>query len=371
MPAGARRGRAARAPGRLDWRGLLLLSPGVALVVFGLSEVATARLGDPRAAAAGARRHRCSSSPSCCAPGARRRRSSTCGCSAAAASPRPRRPSSSSAPRCSARCSCCRSTTRSRAASSPLEAGLLMAPQGLGAALGMNRAGRLTDRVGGGPVVVAGLLVLHARHGRRSPRSAPDTSYWLLGVALVAAGHRPGLHDDAGDGRGLRDARALPGAARDADAQRAAARRRLDRARRCWRSCCSTSSAHAGGLAGAGARRGRPRDRFAHTYWWAMAMTAVALIPALVLAHAQRRPARAQRGRDAGVAPEPTSRTRPLRRGGRVLLLLGVVLRRDFAERAGPRQPARRRRGAPYRRGRPPDERALAGRHLAPRSRRA
>ena len=43
---------------------------------------------------------------------------------------------------------------------SPLEAGLLMAPQGLGAALGMNRAGRLTDRVGGGPVVIAGLFAL-------------------------------------------------------------------------------------------------------------------------------------------------------------------------------------------------------------------
>ena len=37
----ARRGAQAAGPSRLDWRGLLLLSPGVALVVFGLSEVST------------------------------------------------------------------------------------------------------------------------------------------------------------------------------------------------------------------------------------------------------------------------------------------------------------------------------------------
>jgi EmrB/QacA subfamily drug resistance transporter len=45
---------------------------------------------------------------------------------------------------------------------SALSAGLLIAPQGVGAALMLPISGRLTDRVGGGPVVVAGcsLLVL-------------------------------------------------------------------------------------------------------------------------------------------------------------------------------------------------------------------
>ena len=47
---------------------------------------------------------------------------------------RRRRRRSSSAWGCSARCSCCRSTTSASAASSPLEAGLLLAPQGIGAA---------------------------------------------------------------------------------------------------------------------------------------------------------------------------------------------------------------------------------------------
>ena len=43
---------------------------------------------------------------------------------------------------------------------SALQAGLLLAPQGIGAAIAMRYSGGLTDRIGGGPVVVTGLLVL-------------------------------------------------------------------------------------------------------------------------------------------------------------------------------------------------------------------
>jgi EmrB/QacA subfamily drug resistance transporter len=42
---------------------------------------------------------------------------------------------------------------------SVLDAGLLMAPQGLGMALVMPAAGRLTDRIGGGPLAVVGVTV--------------------------------------------------------------------------------------------------------------------------------------------------------------------------------------------------------------------
>ena len=47
-----------------------------------------------------------------------------------------------------------------------LNAGLLMAPQGIGAALVMPLAGKLTDRYGAGRVVPAGLLVVRPRDGR-------------------------------------------------------------------------------------------------------------------------------------------------------------------------------------------------------------
>jgi hypothetical protein len=51
-------------------------------------------------------------------------------------------------------------------------------------------------------------------------------------------------------------------------------------------------------LAQAGSRRAGPvATAFAHTYWWAMAMTAVALVPAFVLAHAQRATGRGARER--------------------------------------------------------------------------
>lgn len=43
---------------------------------------------------------------------------------------------------------------------SALDAGLLIAPQGIGAALMLPISGRLTDRLGGGPVVVAGCGIL-------------------------------------------------------------------------------------------------------------------------------------------------------------------------------------------------------------------
>ena len=70
---------------------------------------------------------------------------------------------------------------------SPLIAGLLVAPQGLGAALGMNLGGRATDRYGGGRVVVVGLLFLLAGTAIFTQVGA-TTSYWLIGAALVLRG---------------------------------------------------------------------------------------------------------------------------------------------------------------------------------------
>src|SRR5207249_6548494 len=43
---------------------------------------------------------------------------------------------------------------------SPMEAGLLLAPQGLGAAISINLGGRATDRFGAGRVVPIGLFLM-------------------------------------------------------------------------------------------------------------------------------------------------------------------------------------------------------------------
>src|ERR671936_1024608 len=66
---------------------------------------------------------------------------------------------------------------------SPLETGLLMVPQGLGAALAMPIAGALTDKVGARRVVPAGVLV--ALIGVVAyTQVAADSPYWYLAGAL-------------------------------------------------------------------------------------------------------------------------------------------------------------------------------------------
>ena len=161
-----------------------------------------------------------------------------------------------------------------------LQAGLLMAPQGLGAALGMNRAGRLTDRVGGGPVAVAGLLALLAGTVAFTQVGAA-TPYWILEVSLFARG--------VGLGFTMMPAMAAAYATLE--------RRQVPRA-----TPMLNVMQRVGGslgtavlavvlqqqLAQAGRRAGPVAAAFAHTYWWAMGITALALAPALVLARVQR-----------------------------------------------------------------------------------
>ena len=292
LPSARAEGRQAGGPEPLDWRGLLLLSPGVALVVFGLSEVAThgsvsvAWLLPVVAGAAlvVAFVLRAWRTP---APVVDVRLFEDRGFAAAGA------------------------TVFLVGAAlfgsllllplyfqigrglSPLDAGLLMAPQGLGAALGMNRAGRLTDRVGGGPVVIAGLLALMLGTVAFTQVRA-DTPYWILELSLLVRGV----------GLGFTMMPAM-----------AAAYSTLER----WQVPRATPMLNVvqrvGGSLGTALlavvlqhQLARAPSRapeavatgFAHTYWWAMAITALALVPAVVLARVQRsRSARAP-------APIPT-----------------------------------------------------------------
>ena len=164
----------------------------------------------------------------------------------------------------------------------PLQAGLLMAPQGLGAALGMNRAGRLTDRVGGGPVVIFGLLVLML--GTIPFTQVTDaTPYWLIEVALVVRGI----------GLGFTMMPAM-----------AAAYATLSRPQVPRATPMLNVVQRVGGSLGTAVLAvvlqhelaARPENHgiaaFAQTYWWVLAATAIALVPAIVLALAQRAAAR-------------------------------------------------------------------------------
>jgi EmrB/QacA subfamily drug resistance transporter len=68
-----------------------------------------------------------------------------------------------------------------------LMAGLLIAPQGIGAALAIPFAGRLVDRVGGGRVVLVGTIIVTLA---TLPLMwvGPETSYALLAAVLLARG---------------------------------------------------------------------------------------------------------------------------------------------------------------------------------------
>jgi EmrB/QacA subfamily drug resistance transporter len=70
---------------------------------------------------------------------------------------------------------------------SPMDTGLLLAPQGLGAMIAMPIAGQLTDRTGVGRIVPAGLVVVALSFLGLTQLQA-DTSYWLLSAILFVQG---------------------------------------------------------------------------------------------------------------------------------------------------------------------------------------
>jgi EmrB/QacA subfamily drug resistance transporter len=180
----------------------------------------------------------------------------------------------------------------------PLDSGLLIAPQGLGAAFGMNIGGRLTDRYGGGRVIPFGLLFL-ALGTLPFAGVGAHTSYWLLALGLVLRGF--------GLGGSMMPAMAAAYATLER-AQVPRATPMLNVLQRVGGSLgvaiftvilengIEDRRAHGAGVAGVA-------DAFANTYVWAVAATLLALVPALVLG---REEARARReGAAAERRPEP------------------------------------------------------------------
>ncbi|WUH96177.1 DHA2 family efflux MFS transporter permease subunit [Spirillospora sp. NBC_00431] len=74
-----------------------------------------------------------------------------------------------------------------------MNAGLLLAPQGLGAMLTMPIGGKLTDKIGPGRVVLFGITVVVASVAGFAAILESDTSYWALGSALFVMGLGMGL----------------------------------------------------------------------------------------------------------------------------------------------------------------------------------
>jgi EmrB/QacA subfamily drug resistance transporter len=184
---------------------------------------------------------------------------------------------------------------------SALSAGLLMAPQGLGAALVMPISGRLTDRIGGGRVALFGITVM-ALATVGLVGVGPTSSYGWLALVLLVRGIGLGcsMMPTMASAYAVVRSDQVPGATSVLNTLQ-----RLggsigtallavvlsDQAR----AALGPGAARSGGLIQTlsptvRARVGAPlASAFGSAFWWALAATLIAVIPASVLAVTQRR----------------------------------------------------------------------------------
>jgi EmrB/QacA subfamily drug resistance transporter len=181
---------------------------------------------------------------------------------------------------------------------SAVTAGLLQMPQGLGVALAMPFAGTLTDRIGGGRIALFGIALMTVA---TIPLALiePHTSYFWLSAVLFVRGIALG-------------ASMMPSmAAAYAALERAEVPRATSALQVIQRVGGSIGTAVlavvlssqiasqvgvSGGVQAAGAAAARGEhvagplaNAFGHTFWWALAMTAVSVLPALALVRATPR----------------------------------------------------------------------------------
>ena len=195
---------------------------------------------------------------------------------------------------------------------SALDAGLMLAPQGLGAAMAMPIAGRLTDTRGAGRIVPFGVVVAVAGTAVYTQLDS-DTSFLVLAIALWVRGVGLGITmmpSMAAAYQTLSRA-AVPRATTAINIIRtiggsfgtAVLSVVLERQIAANVPGAGGSPASLRGTAGGGAPPPQIADPLAHafgqTFWWAVALTALALIPAYFLPRRPPAPERAGAGKPA------------------------------------------------------------------------
>jgi EmrB/QacA subfamily drug resistance transporter len=177
---------------------------------------------------------------------------------------------------------------------SPLETGLLLIPQGLGAAIAISIAGALTDKLGARRVVPVG-IVLALSGTLAYTQIGVDSAYWYLAAALFLIGAGLGATITPSMAAAFQDlAHAeIPGATSAINVvQRVAASLGtallaviLQRAIAANLSGFDGDIGQAAALARHDPQHAAPAiaDAFGTTFWVAFALTAVALVPALML----------------------------------------------------------------------------------------
>jgi EmrB/QacA subfamily drug resistance transporter len=160
--------------------------------------------------------------------------------------------------------------------------GLLIAPQGIGAAFAMGASSRFVERYGGGLVSLVGALITIAA---TVPFVLIDatTSYWVIGAAMIVRGF--------GIGMSMMPSMTAAYAVLRPD-QINTATPQLNVLQRVGGSIGTAILTVV--LQTGISDRGRPTpasvaDAFASTYWWVLAISVIALLPTIVLTVVERR----------------------------------------------------------------------------------
>jgi EmrB/QacA subfamily drug resistance transporter len=157
---------------------------------------------------------------------------------------------------------------------SALAAGLLLVPQGVGSILPRTIVGKLTDKLGPRPVSIAG-IVLAAAGTVPFALAGAHTSEWLLGAALVVRGAGLGAATIA------LMAGAFQGLSKTELPHASSTTRLMQQIGGAFGAAVlvvilTSQAGHGAGPAGLSAA-------FDRTFWWCVAFTGLALLPALLL----------------------------------------------------------------------------------------
>ncbi len=182
---------------------------------------------------------------------------------------------------------------------STLATGLLLAPQGIGAAIAMPAAGRLTDRVGGGRVAIAGVVaILVSTIGLALLTSSASLPVVELLLLVRGAGQGAGVMPALAAVYGVLEREEIP----EATPQLNLFQRIGGSIGTAVLTVVLTSHLRAalpddpdptafsdGGGAALGDAYARVAGAFSAAFWWAAGIAAITLVPAIVLARVEAR----------------------------------------------------------------------------------